>query len=976
MHETDGEPIKGVTLRDVDIKTALVIPDNNDGVEIILGLQTGTGKAQWQFFAVESLIDGVWTVHCEGRISVVYEPFISAKTPVVESALSQRVSGERWYSAFDRVGFYYGKTFRQLLSTRTDRSVHHATGNINILDSSGVMPGESRYLVHPTTIDACLHLIMISVHAGKHKEMPWGVVATRIEELILFPAEQNAALVGHAVAWTDDHDRRQLNTNVQLKGADGTTLLGIKNLTCMKYDAAVPASTLEGVTGPEPFSVVSWKPDIMPLASQSFEQTCLRASGNDSRLGEIVELIAHRQHIRKLLICGSPGSETIEAILTALPKTMTVTLAFDGEQELYLSSAASARALVKTLLDSTDNWVQATDGPHDLVILDCWDHEPRGLADGLVPLVQDEGWLVGFMNQYSQAPSKSLNLGQHFALIKSEPHTVRKNFRNGAITILSLHGSSHIRSSILAASVENTVQEKSLEHFSPEQDLRVVIDDTEDSLYSAICSDARVFEALQRILTSSIRTLWLTQGVRQGQSASAGMAEGLLRSIRSEQAAARIALLDIDHGEMPQDVGSAIIGKLETADTKASGRDTEFWLHAGVLHIPRLYPHHGLNQTDSQIEERLLPRDFSLKAEIIDSQLVLRPCDRRTRLLDDEVEAQIQASELQPIVSGTQLLVCGNIMRVGSFVDKTLIGSRIVTFSYDGLETTVRTSAYAVVDGDDDRSSEALISTLLPLYPVVNLCLFRNSMAEKDFLVSLPGPWSYVATITRLAKAMGWKLKVIVDSCGEKQDCVLQYGLAPDQVLLSNDVETIISVVHEQCRDSHSGTVNITAHDFFPLAEEIWRCVPAFCRFMITENSNAAAPDPLPFGRGAAFIPAHLKALRTSPKSVAGLLKLSLQVLKAYPDVSLLETKSSTRILDFADASESFIHSEQCNEAAVCTIRLWRKSSQGELVPNLLLAHDLTLNTTDNADIFTSTFRGRCDVSPRRMSRRTRSKPG
>lgn len=917
MHETDGETVKGVTLRDVNIKTALVIPDNNDGVETILRLQTRTGKAHWHFFAVESLIDGVWTVHCEGRISAVHEPFISARTPVVESALSQRVSGERWYSAFDRVGFYYGKTFRQLLSTRTDRSVHHATGDVNIVDNSGVMQGESRYLVHPTTIDACLHLIIISVHAGKHKEMPWGVVPTRIEEVTLFPAEQNAASVGHAVAWTDDHDIREFNTNVQLKGADGITLLGIKNLTCVTYDAAVPASTLEGITGPEPFSVVSWKPDLGSLTSESFGRACPSASGSDSRLVEIVELITHRQHIRKVLIYGSPGYKTIETVLTALPQTMTVTLAFDGEQELHLSAAASARTLVKTLPDATDNLVQATNGPHDLVILDYRDHESRSLADNLVPLVQDEGWLIGFMNQYTQTPTKSLNLGQHFALLKSESHMGHATLRNGAITILSLHGSSNIKSSILAASVENMVQVKSLEHFSTEQDLRVVIDDTANTLYSAICSDAKIFEALQRILTSGIRTLWLTQGVRQGQSASAGMAEGLLRTIRSEQAAARIGLLDVDHGEMPQDVGSAIIEKLETADIKASGRDTEFWLHEGVLHVPRVYPHHGLNRTDNQNEERLLPPNSSLKPEILDNQLVLRPCDRPTRLLDDEVEVQIQASEIQQSVSGTQLLVCGNIIRVGSTVDKTLVGSRIVTFSYDGLKTIMCTSAYTVVDGDDDRSPEALISTLLPLYPVVNLCLFRNKMAENDCLVSLPGPRSYVAMITRMAKAMGWKLKVVVHSCEEKQDCILQYGLAPDQVLLSSHVETIISVVHEQCRDSHFGTVNIIAHEFSPLAEEIWRCVPAFCRFMIMANSHAVAPDPLPFGRGAAFIPAHLKALRTSPKSVAGLLKLSIQVLKAYPGVSLLETKSSTRILDVADAGDSLIHSEQCNDTAI-----------------------------------------------------------
>ena len=285
MYETEGRSFEGVTLRDVDIKTALVIPDNNDGVETILRLQKPTDGSDWHFFAVESLADGAWTVHCEGRVSASHKPVISKETPVAESALTQRVSGKRWYNAFDRVGFYYGKTFQQLQFARTDRSVHHATGDVTVVESSSVMQGESRYLIHPSTVDACLQLIIISIHAGKHKEMPWGVVPTHIEELSIFPVELNPSSTGHAVAWTDGHNEREFNTNVRLTSSDGRLLLDIKNLTCITYDAALPAGKLEGGAGSEPFSIASWKPDIKTLRSDVFERLWPSISSGAERLG-------------------------------------------------------------------------------------------------------------------------------------------------------------------------------------------------------------------------------------------------------------------------------------------------------------------------------------------------------------------------------------------------------------------------------------------------------------------------------------------------------------------------------------------------------------------------------------------------------------------------------------------------------------------------------------------------------------------
>lgn len=917
MHETKGQPFDGVTLRDVNIKTALVIPDNNDGVETILRLQTATDSSDWHCFAAESCANGVWTVHCEGKISAVHKPITLGEPPVDDSALTQRVSGKRWYNAFDRVGFYYGKTFQQLQSVRTDRSLHHATGDVTVLESSGTMQGESRYFVHPSTVDACLQLIIISIHAGKHKEMPWGVVPTHIEEVSLFPAGQVTAATGYAVAWTDNHDEREFNTNVRLTSPDSRLLLDVRNLTCLTYDAAIPASSLEKGTGSEPFSIVSWMPDIQTLTPDTFARMWPSLSSSTERLSKFMELISHRQQVNRVLVCGSPTSETVESVLKVLPKTVTITLGYDGEQELHLSREAEARTTVKTLPEYPGDWIQTTDGPHDLVMVDYSSHYPGSLPDRLIQLVKNGGWLLGYSKQFATVPSSSLQLGDQFAFYKTETHTNGVTLENGDVTILSLQGSQSLSEAISAPWFDRTIREKSIKHFLPEQDLRVVIDDTTGTLMNAMSSDAGTFEAVKTVLSSGNRTLWLTQGVKQGRTASAGMAEGLLRTLRSEQAAARIMLLDIDHGEKPEDMGKAISSKLAIADTKDSGHDTEFWLHKGCLHISRVYPYESLNQNESQAQEMLLPQGVLLKAKFTDGQLIFEPHAQRPTLSDDEVEAQVFASELQQSASGSQLVVCGTILRVGSSVDQFLVGRRIVTFSYDGLQTMVYTSAYAVLDQDERLPPETLLSASLPLYPVVNLCLFRNKMAKGDFLLLLPGPKPFTTTVAKLAKAIGWKLNIIVNSCEEKAEYISQLGFSPEQVFLSDNVETVLTLIREQCENSYSGAMDIIAHNFSPLAQEIWRCIPAFCRFMVGDTSGEAGPDPLPFTRGATFVSTTLKALRASPQSAAGLLKLSLQMLKTFPDLIWGSSDGSVKVVDVGDVSDPFRHVERQQEASV-----------------------------------------------------------
>lgn len=137
-----------VTLRDIVIGVALVIPDTDDGVEVQLRLQESpktTTQTIWYSFAVESISHGRWTLHCEGLIA----PQTSlenrdSSSPVDVSKLIQRVTSKRWYNAFHRVGFQYEGSFQPLSQIRTNRKYHHAAANVKTSVESSLMPAESR----------------------------------------------------------------------------------------------------------------------------------------------------------------------------------------------------------------------------------------------------------------------------------------------------------------------------------------------------------------------------------------------------------------------------------------------------------------------------------------------------------------------------------------------------------------------------------------------------------------------------------------------------------------------------------------------------------------------------------------------------------------------------------------------------------------------------------------------------------------
>ncbi|KAK3168679.1 Type I Iterative PKS [Lepraria neglecta] len=110
--------VEGYVLRDISIKNALVTPDDDAGVEVLLTMRPslhgeGDAESAWWDFNVSSMSDtGHPNDHMAGSISINTRP----QRPSVRTIpnLSQRASGKAWNKALKDVGFDYSPTFKDM----------------------------------------------------------------------------------------------------------------------------------------------------------------------------------------------------------------------------------------------------------------------------------------------------------------------------------------------------------------------------------------------------------------------------------------------------------------------------------------------------------------------------------------------------------------------------------------------------------------------------------------------------------------------------------------------------------------------------------------------------------------------------------------------------------------------------------------------------------------------------------------------
>ena len=901
VYDHQSVDIQSATLRDVFIETALVIPDNDNGVEVQFRLSRVSGS-RWFTFVLESYSEGQWRRHSGGSIAHNFTEQKMARqdgNTVDIRKLQQHTPGKRWYNAFDRIGFEYGSSFQPLRDIRTNKNCHHAAADVSIAMESGLIVGESRYLLHPSSIDGCIQLILISINAGLHKEIQCGAVPIAIEELSIWPPIGKAKSIGKAVAWTDEIDYRHFKANTRLATRDGNVLLEMKNVRLVSYEAAVPQRHLPARSR-EPYTATAWAPDITSLTTPQFVHYFPGLLSEEDVVAMIVALVQHKKHISKSILLGHSDGNIFKALSRKLPETTQITL-LDVSNELLESPVTgvdlkniSAVAFGTGLLNFSETTIKC----QDLVIVgkEVLKHSakdsilkevaslltPGGKAIFSIPKAQEQI----FKEKIHQAGFMQPEL----CLPHSDVVVVSSTFLGSGV---HLHVPSRqwivvFSTNEVSMSISTPLSRYLQEHgclitvcdltkfttFEPQQDVTYIIHDTAGTLLSSLTE--KTFATLKTTLTSGNPVIWLSTGVNEGSCVSGGMIQGMLRAIRSEQASARVLLLDVDTSESAETVGQVVLNKLGHIETKHSGADTEYWLSDGVLKIPRAFPDKSLNDDVSAdlapAELKSLPLGQALSGKFVDGELAFESTSNST-LRDADVEIQVEYASIDTTAlqahTGTLSVVSGSIIAVGTKLDPSFLGQKAVAYAASPYGTILRVPFEAVAICSDLEGT-TLTATLPGLSRAVNAVLDVGKVQAADRVLVLPASQGFMAAVAELQRSLGFGLAVVVESEQEMSELISRTGLHPDQVVLSVDVRVGISTV-------------VVAHDFSTPSQEIWRSMPPVSRFILVDSSPSNSLDPLPFTKSVSFLTGGVKHLyKTQQIALGGLLTRTLAFMKKH----------------------------------------------------------------------------------------------
>ncbi|KAI1823680.1 putative polyketide synthase [Xylaria intraflava] len=694
--ELDPQAAGGMVLRDIKMDKALVIPDSDDGVEVHTRLhQVPNG---WYAFSVESVDkDGQWAFHASGKIRQQTTD-ASVRQPSKQhnsTQLHQQVSAKRWYKSLDRVGFQYGSNFQTMDHVRSNGKDRVASGKVRIQTECGSMVQESRYVMHPSTIDGCLHVVIAALHRGLHKEMPYAFVPLEIEQMTVnFPGSE-ANTKGECNVWTTRTWDRYFQVDLELFSDAEKCLLNIENLKLVIYDAAVPKATISQVK--QPYRTVVWKP-----ATDETTQPQVNGDANGDASGD------------------------------------------SGERSFELISASGNSVLV--------------------------DH-------------------LG---------SKCVSISEY---------------------------------------VPNSAQST------------IIVDDTEGTILSS--PTAEIFEALKLVLSSERPIVWLTRRVNQGDCVEGGMAQGFLRVVRSEAAAARIVLLDADEKVSDDVLASKLQHFCEIAAALKLGQDNEFWLNEdGETLVARIEPNDALNTLlhGDQPYETCPISDEHHVGLITGDEVVFEPKKGLEQALGPlQIEIQTTSTEISrnDLVTragdyGRVRIVTGTVLRAGTSIDKKIRGQTVLACvkTAHALETRVLSEAFIPISSCPLPSSN--VASLATFCKAVD-ALRVAEIKPGDRVLLLPGPRDFSDAISSLGSHIGFQVKQ------------MENDNASAEVLFSSAERPNIVIVSVSS----------------PLIQEFWSRMPRGCKLILNDISLSEPLDSRPFARGATLAISGLANLYESKDNQA-----------------------------------------------------------------------------------------------------------
>ena len=852
--------ITGMTLRNVELKTALIVPETDTGLEIQLRLsQTSSSESGVSFsFSVESCTNNNWSVHSTGSVFPVMtsqDVLAPVSHPLNLENLSQRTTGKRWNDTFKRVGFEYGPSFDTLSKIRTHDKYYQAAGEIPIATTTtSAMVDESRYILHPSAVDSLLQLCIISIHAGLYQEMPWGVVPIRFEEVTFIPPiDDEVSTVGQAIAWNDVRgDRaRYFNTDAQLSTQAGRVLLEIKGLHTVSYEAALPPRR-ETQMKPMPYTGVVWKPDITITSAKD----CLLASDKARpaaaalAIMDVLDVLNHKQPLSSVLLVDPSDSFDIQLLVSRVSSTTALHLAQHDATNALKDDAKCKRLTLREPwadLESLDIESQ------DLVIITAPipnEKQSAKLRSMLsskgqaILLVSEQDIQQTKQNVYgSNFSTQEIALGGHTLLICSQTPTTNGHIQEAEPITLAYSRHHSAAPHALANTMSDLgmqIQVKELCSVDIATDKPIVLYNPLGNLLSQL--EPTSFQALKDIVCARANILWVTMGVGEGKCASGAMVQGFLRVAREEQKMSKLSLLDVDSAATFASIAKTLDDIM--APTTYT-METEYWLRNGVCHISRLGPNEEINSrviVDHEAEIQDIPQQAAqiLRANFEGANITFARNDtlQRSTLKPDQVELQVECLEShkqdpQSEIEGPRI-ISGTVRRIGSDVQSHLQGKTVVACVSNPYDTFVRVEEDLCVECEPSIAN-TLVQELPELCRAETAIQSLPGSSGMQHVLLLPTSSSMILAFTTLSKIHRFKLTIVVDKRSDNSASPYHHS-----ILDRSDNAEI-----RRLMSNADGPTAVVAHDFSTSSQEIWRNLQSGVSFILNKDTQRALPPPL-----------------------------------------------------------------------------------------------------------------------------------
>lgn len=269
----DALEITGYSFRNVNIDTALRIPEDDYGVEIIISLDvvdTSTAKSPaWAKFTVTSVTrdSSEWTQHCTGLVKVEVSP--PAQRAKMSAEMDPRFpSTQAWYSKFQEIGLEYRTTFQPLSDLQVDPHRNLATATVALNTTAGsVKEGESKYTLHPAALDAAFQLAIIAFYGGELEKATAAFVPVHLSQLYLKAGVQDGESAS-AVAQGTIQGPRTAQTHLQMLDSRGNVFLEVDSMRFTTFKEVKTDEAQSKLPFSSPFTRLEWRPDIRMLGNE------------------------------------------------------------------------------------------------------------------------------------------------------------------------------------------------------------------------------------------------------------------------------------------------------------------------------------------------------------------------------------------------------------------------------------------------------------------------------------------------------------------------------------------------------------------------------------------------------------------------------------------------------------------------------------------------------------------------------------